>query len=81
MFYSGIRTGYYSFLLAIAPPQERPTYVGMMNTFIAPTLLFSGIGGLILDVSSYTVLFLIALFFGLLAVMFSRKLQEPRSTA
>ena len=76
-FYSGIRTGYHSFLLAIAPAKERPTYVGMMNTFIAPTLLFSGIGGLMLDVTSFPILYMIVLLFSLAAFYSSWKLQEP----
>ncbi|UCE19922.1 MAG: MFS transporter [Gemmatimonadota bacterium] len=76
-FYSGIRTGYHSFLLAIAPAKERPTYVGMMNTFIAPTLLFSGIGGVLLDMTSFPVLYSIVLLFGLAALYSSLKLQEP----
>ena len=77
-FYSGIRTGYQSFLLAIAPEKERPTYVGMMNTFIAPTLLFSGIGGLILDVTSFPILFVLVLLLGLGAFLASLKLKEPQ---
>ena len=77
-FYSGIRTGYQSFLLAIAPEQERPTYVGMMNTFIAPTLLFSGIGGLILDMTSFSVLYMFVLLLGLGAILSSCNLKEPR---
>ena len=77
-FYSGIRTGYQSYLLAIAPEKERPTYVGMMNTFIAPTLLFSGIGGLILDVTSFPVLFTLVFLLGLGAFCSSLKLIEPQ---
>lgn len=77
-FYSGIRTGYHSFLLAIAPETERPTYVGMMNTFIAPTLLFSGVGGLILDVTSFPTLYGIVLLLGILTLFASLHLREPQ---
>ncbi len=77
VFYSGINTGSNSFLLAMAPSRERPTYVGLMNTFIAPTLLLSGVGGLILDVASYAVLFGVVLALGLAAFCSSFKLQEP----
>jgi MFS family permease len=77
-FYSGIRTGYHSFLLAIAPDNERPIYVGMMNTFIAPTLLFSGIGGLVLDMTSFPVLYAIVLLLGVWTLIASLQLREPQ---
>jgi len=54
---SGLNIGYNNYLLEIAPPQERSTYVGFMNTIVAPTVFFSALGGLIIVLSSYAFLF------------------------
>lgn len=54
---SGLIIGYNNYLLEIAPPQERSTYVGFMNTIVSPTVFFSALGGLIISLSSYIFLF------------------------
>jgi MFS family permease len=54
---SGLHIGYINYLLEIAPPEERSTYVGFMNTIISPTIFFSALGGWIIDLTSFAFLF------------------------
>ncbi len=54
---SGLNIGYNNYLLEIAPQEERSTYVGFMNTIVSPTVFFSALGGLIINISSYIFLF------------------------
>lgn len=49
--------GLTNFLLELAEPNERRSYIGIMNTAGAPTLAFPFIGGLIAHVFSYRAVF------------------------
>lgn len=61
-------TIYMAFSLQFGHPDERPTYVGMANTLIAPaTIAAPLIGGWLADVTSYQVTFLVAGAAGLLS--------------
>lgn len=75
---SGLRVGYNNYLLEISPAEERPTYVGLMNTFIAPTVFLAGVGGLVIDLFSYRPLFSIVAIFTFASFLLSMKLEEPR---
>ncbi len=75
---SGIRLGYTNYMLDVSPEAERPTYLGFMNTFLAPVLLLSSIGGLIIEKASYEVLFIIVSLAGLAALVFAVQMEEPR---
>ncbi len=77
---SGLNIGYTNYLLEIAPPEERATYVGFMNTIIAPTVFFSALGGWIINLSSYTFLFGLVGGLSLLSFLLSLGLQERRGT-
>jgi hypothetical protein len=50
-----------------------------MNTFLAPVLLLSSVGGLIVQKTSYEVLFAVAIASGIASVIFSLQLEEPRN--
>ena len=76
--WGGLGLGYNNYLLDVSPADQRPVYLGFMNTFLAPALLLSAVGGLIIDKSSYEVLFGIAGAAGLAALIFSLELEEPR---
>ncbi len=76
---SGIRLGYTNYMLDVSPETERPTYLGFMNTFLAPVLLLSSLGGLIIEKTSYEVLFSIVIIAAVAALVFSLQLEEPRS--
>jgi MFS family permease len=54
---SGMDMGYTNFLLEIAPEEKRPIYVGFLNTIVGPTIFLSAVGGLIIQVSSFTFLY------------------------
>ena len=59
--------GYTNYVLDIAPPKERPTYVGLTNTITGLLVVAPIIGGTILQLTSYRVLFTVALAVYLLA--------------
>ena len=65
-------------LLEIAPPVERPVYLGFANTVLGLTLLATGVGGLVVDWFGFEGLFALALACQVLAFVFSTRLREPR---
>ncbi|MGD8628002.1 MAG: hypothetical protein PVH52_02885, partial [bacterium] len=75
---SGIQLGYANYMLDVSPEAERPTYLGFMNTFIAPVLLLSSVGGFVIERTSYEVLFIGVIAAGIIALIFSVQLEEPR---
>jgi MFS family permease len=75
---NGIRLGYTNYMLDVSPDAERPTYLGFMNTFLAPVLLLSAVGGYIIQITSYHVLFSIVIAAGIASLVFSLQLEEPR---
>ena len=75
---AGLRLGYSTFLLDISPPLERLTYIGFINTTIAPVLFLPILAGAIVDIISYQVLFGMSALAGGLAVYRSIMLEEVR---
>lgn len=75
---SGTMIGNLNFLLEIAPPDDRPIYIGFTNTILGIALLASSVGGLIVDMAGFTVLFSLALAFYAVALLLTLRLQEPR---
>lgn len=65
-------------LLEIAPPVERPVYLGFANTVLGLTLLATSTGGLIVGHLGFEGLFALALVCHSLAFVFSTRLREPR---
>jgi MFS family permease len=63
--------------------EEKPTYVGLSNTLIAPaTILAPLLGGLLADMFSYSVTFYISIFFGLATLPLLIYLaRDPRTQA
>lgn len=51
--------GLTNYLLELAEPRERRSYIGLMNSANAPTMLFPLLGGLIVQVVSYRAAFMI----------------------
>ena len=76
---SGTNIAFQSLLLQIAPAARRPSYVGFMNSFLAPTTALPVLGGGLLDVSGPTVLFGVAAACALLAWWLAARL--PVGTA
>ena len=69
---------YPSYLLEIAPAPERPLYISFTNTMLGLATLVPVIGGTLLDLFGFRVLFLIALIVSLIAWWLARGMIEPR---
>jgi MFS family permease len=75
---SGIRLGQTNYMLDVSPEAERPTYLGFMNTLLAPVLLLSMLGGYIIERTSYETLFFAVIGTAVLALFISFRMDEPR---
>lgn len=69
-----------SILLEFAPPPDRPTYIGLSNTLVAPfRILAPVIGGALAAVLGYTPLFVVATVVSLAGVtLLTFRVREPR---
>jgi MFS family permease len=56
---SSTMLGYYNYVLELAPAGQRPTYIGLFNTIGGLLILLPALGGWILEISSYGILFAI----------------------
>jgi MFS family permease len=54
---SSAMLGYYNYVLELAPPRQRPTYIGLFNTIGGLLILLPTLGGWLLQATSYSVLF------------------------
>lgn len=73
---SGMDMGYTNYLLEIAPEEKRPIYVGFLNTIVGPTIFLSAVGGLIIQVSSFAVLYSLVFLVSIGSIFFSLSLGE-----
>jgi MFS family permease len=64
-------------LLDIAPPAERPLYIGVTNTVWGIALFVSSLGGLIVDWAGFAVLMVVSACFYSLALVFCFMVVEP----
>lgn len=71
---AGAAVGYLNYVLEIAPEQLRPLYTGFLHTIIAPTVALSAVGGLIINVTSYTVLYSLTLVIAVIAIITAKRL-------
>jgi MFS family permease len=76
--HGGIQIGQTHYMLDVSPEAERPTYLGFMNTLLAPVLLLSMLGGYIIERSSFETLFLAVMGTAVLAFIMSFRMDEPR---
>lgn len=77
-FFVAVRViGKTNFLLDIAPPKERPLYIGVNGTLNIPVTLFPLLGGIIVQHTSYTFLFIVASVLILIGILLSFKLEQP----
>jgi MFS family permease len=70
------RTGY---LLDLAPPAQRPLYLGFTNTVFGVAIFASSIGGLIVEWAGFTTLLVVSACLWCLALLLSFLLIEPRN--
>ena len=73
---SGAIIGGTNYLLEISPEKERPIYIGFMNSLVGPTVFLSAVGGLIIQLTSFTLLYLILLITAILAVLQAFRLMQ-----
>jgi hypothetical protein len=71
---SGTNIGYQSLLLSIAPAARRPSYVGLMNSFVAPATALPALGGLLVDATRPELIFGVAIACAVFAIALARRL-------
>jgi MFS family permease len=77
--YSGYMQGFMNLVLEMSPPDERPVYVGLYNTLGGILLIVVPLlGGWLLQVTSYPVLYGAAVLGLTASLVMSFKLAEPR---
>jgi MFS family permease len=76
--YSGYTQGFMNLVLEMAPPDERPAYVGLYNTVGGAVLVAPLLGGWLLQTTSYPVLFGMAAIGVTISLVLSFRLTEPR---
>lgn len=70
-----------NFLLELVPEDERPLYMGLSNTLMGVVVLVSGLGGLVVDLSGFTGLFVLTVMLCVIGYMLVKELPEPRESA
>ncbi len=76
---SGMRLGFSNFILEMAAPEMRATCVALQNTLIAPITLLPLVAGLLIEVSSFGVVFGVQAALMGLGLLVSMRLLDPRS--
>lgn len=77
----GMWIGFTNYLLDTVAELDRPTYIGMMNTLVAPFTFLPLLGGVLLEFLSPQVLFLATGAGILVGNLCARELAEPREQA
>ena len=75
---AGLDMGYTNYLLEIAPEERRPIYIGFLNTIVGPTIFLSAVGGLIIQLSSFTFLYSIVFLISIVSIFLSLSLGETK---
>lgn len=77
--YSGYMQGFMNLVLEMSPPDERPVYVGLYNTLGGTLIIIVPLlGGLLLQATSYPILYGAAALGITASLVMSFKLAEPR---
>ena len=75
---SSMMPGFFSYLLDLAPEEERPMYVGLSNTLSGVLMVVPLAGGWLLEATSYPVLFAATAAGSSLSLVFALRLAEVR---
>ncbi len=78
---SSMMTGFINFVLELAPSEERATYIALTNTLCGVLLFAPFLGGWLLQVTSYPVLFAITAGGIAISLVLTFRLEEPRQMA
>jgi MFS family permease len=70
--------GFTNFVIDMAPPAERPTFIGLLNTLVAPFAFLGAVGGVMASVLGYPAVFTVSAAFALVGILLARRLPEPR---
>ncbi|MYG00208.1 MFS transporter [Candidatus Poribacteria bacterium] len=73
---NGVMVGFMSYMLNIAPPRSRPSYIGFMNTLLVPASFAPVIGGMLVERIGHRWLFVICFGICLVAFRIATGLQE-----
>ena len=73
---NGMMVGFMAYMLNIAPPRSRPSYIGFMNTLLVPASFAPTIGGLLVSLIGYRMLFIVCFGICLIAFRIATELQE-----
>lgn len=79
--FSSMMLGYYNYVLELAPPGQRPTYIGLYNTISGVLVVLPTVGGWVLASTSYGVLFAVTAAVLATAHVLSLRLPSARSAA
>jgi MFS family permease len=67
-----------NYLLDISPEERRPSYLAFMSVLLAPTSFIPLVGGMIAELISFHVTFIVSFIFGICAYVLMFRLNEPR---
>ena len=81
LFEGSYMLGFNNYILAISPAGQRPTYMGLANTFAGLLIVVPILGGYLLEVTSYPVLFGVAALGTLGAAVLALSLAHPSPVA
>jgi len=73
--------GWQNYMLELAPPDQRPTYMGLSNTLSGLLVLAPMLGGWLLEATSYPVLFVAAIVGPVLSLGLALRLPASRAQA
>ena len=73
---NGMMVGFMAYMLNIAPPRNRPSYIGFMNTLLMPVSFAPLLGGLLAPHVGYRWLFAISVGICIAAFRIGMKLEE-----
>lgn len=78
--YAAMRTADSNMVFELAPPAETSRFIGISNTFVAPTMTVAALlGGLVVEVFSYHTLFALVLGIGAVTTVLTiRTMPNPR---
>jgi MFS family permease len=75
---SSFMPGFMNFVLELAPPKERSTYIALTNTLCGSLLVVPFLGGWLLQATSYPVLFAASIGGVAFGLVLTFRLEEPR---
>ena len=75
---SSFMPGFINFVLELAPPEERPTYIALTNTLCGSLLVVPFLGGWLLQATSYPILFAATVGGVAVGLVLTFRLEEPR---